>query len=296
MEQGIRAFDAKVKRSRLDNHHPGFQPLFSKSAWKKDIRSREKALKRGNWFRGRVDKEPWEELPVPRAGGRTIRKMKKPFRKTGNAGMKRAAATVVFVPSTKGSLLLKSLREDEDRMEELTGFRVKYQEAGGSVLSNAFNKNLGAGKKCGRKECPVCNQAEAGADCKTRNVVYESKCKLCNPLPTTQKDMNTEKEEFQDAPAGRQPAPREGIYIGESSRSIHERALEHVRDARTFSVKSHIVKHWMSSHPKLPTPPEMEFMVTGRFKDCLSRQISEALRINNSTDVLLNSKGEYEKQ
>jgi hypothetical protein len=37
----------------------------------------------------------------------------------------------------------------------------------------------------------------------------------------------------------------------------------------------------------------MEFTVTGRFKDCLSRQISEALRINNSTDVLLNSKGEY---
>ena len=207
--------------------------------------------------------------------------------------MKRAAATVVFVPSTKGSLLIKSLREDEDKMEELTGFRVKYQEAGGSVLSNAFNKNLGAGKECGRKECPVCNQAEAGADCKTRNVVYESKCKLCNPLPATQKDMNTEKEEFQDEPAGRQPPPREGIYIGESSRSIHERALEHVRDARTFSVKSHIVKHWMSSHPTLPTPPEMEFSILGRFKDCLSRQISEAIRINNSTDVLLNSKGEY---
>ena len=49
----------------------------------------------------------------------------------------------------------------------------------------------------------------------------------------------------------------------------------------------------MSSHPTLPTPPEMEFSVTGMFRDCLSRQISEALRINNSTDVLLNSKGEY---
>ena len=29
------------------------------------------------------------------------------------------------------------------------------------------------------------------------------------------------------------------------------------------------------------------------FKDCLSRQISEALRINHSKDMLLNSKGEY---
>ena len=178
-------------------------------------------------------------------------------------------------------------------MEELTGFRVKYQEAGGSVLSNAFSKNLGAGKECGRKECPVCTPAEAGTDCKVRNIVYESKCKLCNPLPTAQEYMDIEKEEYQNQPSGRPPPPREGIYIGESSRSIHERALEHVRDARTFSVKSHIVKYWMSSHPTLPTPPEMEFTVTRRFKDCLSRQMSKALRINNSTDVLLNSKGEY---
>ena len=41
--------------------------------------------------------------------------------------MKQAAATVVFVPSTRGSTLLKSLREDEDKMAEVTGFRVKYQ-------------------------------------------------------------------------------------------------------------------------------------------------------------------------
>ena len=40
VEQGIRAFDAKVKRSRLDNQHPGFQPLFPKACWKKDLKSR----------------------------------------------------------------------------------------------------------------------------------------------------------------------------------------------------------------------------------------------------------------
>ena len=103
----------------------------------------------------------------------TILKKRKPFRKAGKTKLKKAASTVVFVPSTKGSILVKSLREDEDRMEELTGFRVKYQEAGGSVLSNAFNKNLGNGKECGRKECPICKQAEAGVDCKARNIMYE---------------------------------------------------------------------------------------------------------------------------
>ena len=37
----------------------------------------------------------------------------------------------------------------------------------------------------------------------------------------------------------------------------------------------------------------MEFSITSRYKDCLSRQIGEALRINYSKDVILNSKGEY---
>ena len=37
----------------------------------------------------------------------------------------------------------------------------------------------------------------------------------------------------------------------------------------------------------------MEFSIEARFKDCLSRQIGEALKMNFSKDVLLNSKGEY---
>jgi hypothetical protein len=37
----------------------------------------------------------------------------------------------------------------------------------------------------------------------------------------------------------------------------------------------------------------MDFSITAMHKDCLSRQIGEALRINYSKDVILNSKGEY---
>ena len=49
----------------------------------------------------------------------------------------------------------------------------------------------------------------------------------------------------------------------------------------------------MTTHPSLPNPPKMGFTITGRFKDCLSRQISEALRITWSKDAILNSKAEY---
>ena len=286
MEQGIRSFDAKVKRSRLEVDHPSFQPLFPKAGWRKDIKSREKALKRSTWFRGRKEDESWENLPKPRSNG-GIRKKKKIFRKAGEKGkLKQAAATVVFVPSTRGSILLKSLKEDEDMMAEVTGFRVKYQEAGGSILVNAFNKNLGSGQSCGRAECPPCRKPEGRENCKARNIVYESKCLVCNPATSHEDEVDVQ-------PSGGSQKPREGIYVGETSRSLHERALEHERDAKAFSTKSHIVKHWMNFHPVLPNPPETDFTISARFKDCLSRQIGEALKINFSKDILLNSKSEY---
>ena len=125
-------------------------------------------------------------------------------------------------------------------------------------------------------------------NCKAKNIVYESVCQLCNPQSSRE-----EADHGDVQPSGRDGGPREGVYIGESSRSLHERAIEHVRDAGAFSVKSHIVKHWMTSHPSLPNPPKMSFKVTERFRDCLSRQVSEALRISWTEDSILNSKAEY---
>ena len=37
----------------------------------------------------------------------------------------------------------------------------------------------------------------------------------------------------------------------------------------------------------------MMFTITARYKNCLSGQIREALRINYSTDIILNSKSGY---
>ena len=216
-------------------------------------------------------------------------KKKKVFRKAGNKpGTQAPNATVVFVPSTRGSTLVKSLKEDEERMAEITGFRIKFQEAGGSILANAFNTNLGIGQPCGRKSCPPCEDSGGEVNCKARNILYESVCRICNPRSSLEEDEHGDVQ-----PSGRDGGSREGVYIGESSRSLHERAVEHVRDAGAFSAKSHIIKHWMTSHPSLPNPPEMGFKVTGRFKDCLTRQVSEALRISWTGDSILNSKAEY---
>ena len=66
-----------------------------------------------------------------------------------------------------------------------------------------------------------------------------------------------------------------------------------MKDAEAYSAKSQILKHWMITHPEKNTPPQMAFKINSMFRDCLSRQMEEALRINYTGDRILNSKNEY---
>ena len=51
-------------------------------------------------------------------------------------------STVVCVPSTKSGILAKKLRENEEKMSKKTGFKIKFQEAGGTQLKNLFSTDL----------------------------------------------------------------------------------------------------------------------------------------------------------
>ena len=44
---------------------------------------------------------------------------------TGGIARATTNSTVIFVPNTKGGMLVGKLREDEDRMAGVTGFRIK---------------------------------------------------------------------------------------------------------------------------------------------------------------------------
>ena len=53
-----------------------------------------------------------------------------------------------------------------------------------------------------------------------------------------------------------------------------------------------MVKHWINHHPEETTQPESRFKIKAAYKDCLSRQVAEAIHIHYSRDELLNSKKE----
>ena len=213
------------------------------------------------------------------------------FQKDKEKGRNISASTVMFIPSTKDGKLLKLMREREPNLVEMTGFRINYTESGGTQLARIFSTNLSVDQPCGREtsKCRPCNsQWPKLQNCKAKNILYESSCELCNPEESQMKATIVEKGKESDQKEG-----REGIYLGETSRSLAERCGEHFRDAESFNKKSHVIKHWMSSHEEADSPPPFRFRIVKQYKDCLSRQVGEAIAILLSKDKLLNSKNEY---
>ena len=131
----------------------------------------------------------------------------------------------------------------------------------------------------------TCHQGDKQViNCRKRNILYESECTLCEADKKAGKGK--EEHSLQD---GR------GVYVGESSRSIYERAKEHESDRNKNAEESHQIKHWLTSHEDLLAPPKFKFKIVTSFQDPLTRQLSEAVRIELRGEDILNSKAEYSR-
>ena len=74
------------------------------------------------------------------------------------------------------------------------------------------------------------------------------------------------------------PLLREGRYLDrKSSRSLAEKTSEHFIDAESFAKKSHVIKHWINTPPELDTAPPFKIKILRQYRDCLSRQVGEAI-------------------
>ena len=138
--------------------------------------------------------------------------------------------------------------------------------------------------QCGRVECVTCNQGgEEIPDCTRASLVYESICVKCNPTATAKGELRDVKE---GGPS---------LYVGESSRSIQERALEHWDAARRGDSDSHMRKHQDLEHPN--EQPEFLFKVVSTHRTALNRQVREAVRIRRrgGAGMILNSKSEFNR-
>ena len=87
------------------------------------------------------------------------------------------------------------------------------------------------------------------------------------------------------------PDGQKEAYIGESSRNLYTRGLEHVNNFRRGLQSSFILKHQNDKHRG--EEPNFKATVTARTRDCLARQVREAVLIRRSQVPVLNGKSEW---
>ena len=107
-------------------------------------------------------------------------------------------------------------------------------------------------------------------DCNSNNVGYRLECDTC-----------IEKGKIR-------------VYEGESSRSARIRGAEHMADFQNKRSNSVLITYKVKEHQDEEMKIKMK--ITGKFRDPLTRQANEAVRIsqrNKNNGELLNSKSEF---
>ena len=248
-----------------------------------------------------LSKKRGKERPTLSLGGRKRlekaskkKERRKINRQLGRAGVKKMdnnpamrkgksipTISVLFVEQTPGGALARSLQQAEVNLGMKTGYRIRVVENAGSALKMILpSTNPWGSSDCKRADCVICSQGdEEIQDCRRRNILYENRCTVCH--------VGKEGEEFKKDGLG--------IYVGESSRSLYERSKEHEKDRNDEEEDSHQMKHWVLDHPELDAPPKFKFKIISSFSDPLTRQISEAVRIEQRGELLLNSKSEFNR-
>ena len=203
---------------------------------------------------------------------------RKSFKRSKSTTQKKIKS-VLFVPRTERGELLRRLREEESKLADITGYRVKLVERSGTQLARILcQRNPWAGQDCGRPDCLVCGDSEVGGgDCRRRNITYVTTCVSC---------VQKQKEDK----TGKEPAR----YIGESCRSAYERGKDHLEGYLHCREDSHMAKHRILEHPGEEVTFKMK--VLAKHKSAFERQVTEAVLIEVMDDgSLLNSKGGFNR-
>ena len=209
--------------------------------------------------------------------------------------------TVMFVPYTRRGELARRLREAEEDLGDQTGVKVKIVERTGRRLVDLLHKaDPWQGQDCGRPKCLLCmTKLRTGKDlnqeCTKRCIVYQTWCISCEE----KSKEKIENDETLDEKEKKVKLSKIKLftYIGESSRSIYERGLEHITALEEMKPDSHMLKHYFDEHGE----EEVEEMIFGvrilkQASSAFNRQIAESVEIqNNLGHNILNSKSEYNR-
>ena len=169
--------------------------------------------------------------------------------------------SVMFIQATPGSELQRKFQAEVDR----SGLRIRVVEkAGRSIKSMLQRSDPFKAAVCDREACLVCQTGGRGS-CSKEGVNYEISCLGCG----------------------------EGRYHGETSKNGFTRGKKHLQELDGGSASSVMLRHCRERHSGEIQDFQMD--ITGIYKnDAMLRQISEAVRINNTPqEQLINNRTEW---
>ena len=236
LNSALKAFEKMISEDKK-----GIKPLFRDRFWKCEERRLAKINKKRNWYK-----------------------------KDGTTKY----TSVLFVPPTPGSGLIKELKQREQEVNKTNDERIKFIETGGVKVETLLTKkNPFKKEECKEKSCPLCKNPNKNQKskilCSTNNVGYRWTCENCE-------NMNLKR-----------------VYEGETARSARLRSKEHLSGLKNKNPQNMLYKHKLLEHSG---EENVNFIVeiTGFFNDALTRQANEAIRIKNcQNSELLNSKSQF---
>ena len=161
---------------------------------------------------------------------------------------------ILFIDRTPSGELTRRIRMKECQMMDTIGNKVKIIErAGNSLKHQLWNADPWGGAGCVDEKCPVCTDDQDKQICNVRNIIYSNSCLTCRKYGKT------------------------AVYIGKTSRTLKERALEHVEDGVQQREFSHLHTHKKEMHRE--EDMKMKFELVRRCKMSFERQIGETIRI-----------------
>jgi hypothetical protein len=161
----------------------------------------------------------------------------------------------------------------EEELNRFSDERLKIIEEGGTKVHKFWTKNPFPIPKCEGKElkncfiCQTCGSEDPKISCRSNSVGYRLGCETC---------ISRGENKY---------------YEGETGRAARVRGKEHLDGFKNKNPKNILYKHKLLEHPNEDINVSMK--ITKTFKDALSRQANEAVRIeNHKPEELLNSKSE----
>ena len=161
----------------------------------------------------------------------------------------------LFVPHTPKGELAKRIRELEAENRQGRSIRFKIIEKSGISLEQKLRRsNPWSGEKCGRPTCFPC-RTDDGGDCWRESVTYSLVCDECG----------------QDVCQ----------YFGETGRNAFSRGLEHLSNKEAEDANKSVLKLHAIHHHEGRADVNFSMKVTGSHTNCLDRQITERVNIEN---------------